>query len=48
MGERSGLRVLAPILFTAAAAKVLIAIGAGLASGRGWSFLLNHFVVTNQ
>jgi two-component system NarL family sensor kinase len=47
MGERSSLRVLAPILFAAAAAEVLIAIAAGSASDRGWSFLLNHFVVTN-
>lgn len=47
MGERSSLRVLAPILFAAAAAEVLIATGAGLASDRGWGFLLNHFVVTN-
>jgi signal transduction histidine kinase len=47
MGERSSLRVLAQILFAAVAAEVLIATGAGLASDRGWSFLLNHFVVTN-
>jgi two-component system, NarL family, sensor kinase len=47
MGERSSLRVLAPSLFAAAVAEVLIAIGAGTASDRGWSFLLNHFVVTN-
>jgi hypothetical protein len=47
MGERSSLGVLAPILFAAAAAEILIATGAGLASDRGWTFLLNHFVVTN-
>ena len=28
-------------------AEVLVAIAAGIASDRGWSFLLNHFVVTN-
>ena len=39
--------MLAPILFAAAAAEVLIATAAGLASDRGWSFLLNHFVITN-
>src|SRR4029450_2046109 len=47
MGERSSLRVLAAILFAAAAAEVLVATGPGTASGRGWRFLLNHFVVTN-
>jgi hypothetical protein len=47
MGERGGLRVLAPILFAVAAGEVFIAIAAGIASGRGWDFLLNHFVVTN-
>jgi signal transduction histidine kinase len=47
MGERSSRAVLAPILFAAALAEVLIAIAAGIASDRGWSFLLNHFVVTN-
>lgn len=46
MVKRSG-RALAPILFAAAAAEVLVAIVAGIASERGWSFLLNHFVVTN-
>jgi two-component system NarL family sensor kinase len=47
MGERSGRTVLAPVLFAAAAAEVLVAVAAGIASDRGWSFLLNHFVVTN-
>ena len=47
MGERSGRAVLAPILFAVAWSEVIIAIGGGIASDRGWSFLLNHFVVTN-
>src|SRR4029453_13087279 len=47
MRERGGRAVLAPILFAAALVEVLIAIAAGSASDRGWSFLLNHFVVTN-
>ena len=47
MGERGGLRVPAPILFAVAAGEVFIAIAAGIASGRGWDFLLNHFAVTN-
>jgi two-component system, NarL family, sensor kinase len=47
MRERSGLPLLAPILFAVAASEVLIALIAGIASDRGWSFLLSHFVVTN-
>ena len=47
MSERSARMVLAPILFTAVAVEVLIAVGAGIASDRSWTFLLNHFVVTN-
>jgi two-component system, NarL family, sensor kinase len=47
MRERDGRAILAPILFAVALAEVLIAIAAGIASDRGWSFLLNHFVVTN-
>lgn len=47
MRERGGRAVLAPILFAVPLAEVLIAIAAGIASDRGWSFLLNHFVVTN-
>ena len=39
--------VLGPILFTAVAVEVLIAAGAGIASDRSWTFLLNHFVVTS-
>jgi hypothetical protein len=47
MSERSARMVLAPILFTAVAVEVLIAVGAGIASDRSWTFLMNHFVVTN-
>ena len=47
MRERGGRAVLAPFLFAVALAEVFIAIAAGIASDRGWSFLLNHFVVTN-
>jgi two-component system, NarL family, sensor kinase len=47
MRERGGRAVLAPMLFAVASAEVLIAIAAGIASDRGWTFLLNHFVVTN-
>ena len=47
MRERGGRAVLAPILFAVALAEVLVAVAAGIASDRGWSFLLNHFVVTN-
>jgi hypothetical protein len=47
MRERSGIRALALILFAAAATEVFIALVAGIASDHGWSFLLNHFVVTN-
>ena len=47
MGERSSRPVLAPILFAVALVEVMIAIGGGIAMDRGWSFLLNHFVVTN-
>ena len=47
MGERSSRPVLAPILFAVALVEVMIAIGGGIATDRGWSFLLNHFVVTN-
>jgi hypothetical protein len=47
MRERSDRAVLAPILFAVALTEIVIAISAGIASDRGWSFLLNHFVVTN-
>ena len=47
MSERSARMVLGPILFTAVAVEVLIAAGAGIASDRSWTFLLNHFVVTS-
>lgn len=47
MEERSGRAVLASILFAVALAEVLVAVAASIASDRGWSFLLNHFVVTN-
>ena len=47
MRERSDRAVLAPVLFAVALAEVFIAVVAGIASDRGWSFLLNHFVVTN-
>ena len=47
MGERSSRPVLAPIMFAIALVEVIIAITAGVASDRGWTFLLNHFVVTN-
>ena len=47
MGERSSRPVLAAILFAVALVEVMIAVGGGIASDRGWSFLLNHFVVTN-
>jgi two-component system NarL family sensor kinase len=47
MRERSDRAVLAPILFAVALTEIVIAIAAGIASDRGWSFLLNHFVVTN-
>src|SRR5512132_1069878 len=47
MGERSSRPVLAPIMFAIALVEVIIALAAGVASDRGWTFLLNHFVVTN-
>ncbi len=47
MGERSSRPVLAALLFAVALVEVMIAIGGGIASDRGWGFLLNHFVVTN-
>ena len=47
MGERSSRPVLAPIMFAIALVEVIIAITAGVASDRGWTFLLNHFVLTN-
>ena len=39
--------VVAALLFAVALVEVMIAIGGGIASDRGWGFLLNHFVVTN-
>ena len=39
--------MLAGILLAVAAAEVFIAVTAGVASGHGWGYFLDHFVVTN-